>query len=63
MSGRPSWRDARDARRQSTKLTTDMLMIADEYRPIGIAGVMGGANSEITDKTTTVVFESVNFNG
>jgi phenylalanyl-tRNA synthetase beta chain len=45
------------------KLTTDMLMIADEYRPIGIAGVMGGANSEITDKTTTVVFESANFNG
>jgi len=45
------------------KLNTNMLVIADEYRPIGIAGVMGGANSEITDKTTTVVFESANFNG
>jgi len=45
------------------KLTTDMLVIADENRPIGVAGVMGGANSEITDKTTTIVFESANFNG
>lgn len=45
------------------KLSADMLLIADAYRPIGVAGVMGGGNSEITDKTTTIVFESANFNG
>lgn len=45
------------------KLTADMLVIADISRPIGVAGVMGGGNSEITDKTTTIVFESANFNG
>lgn len=44
-------------------LTTDMLVIADEKDPIGLAGVMGGGNSEITDSTTTIVFESANFNG
>ncbi len=45
------------------KLTPDMLVIADAVRPIGVAGVMGGGNSEITEKTVTVVFESANFNG
>lgn len=44
-------------------ITGDMLVIADEADPIGIAGVMGGGNSEITDKTDTIVFESANFNG
>jgi len=44
-------------------LSTSMLVIADNERPIGVAGVMGGANSEITDSTVTVVFESANFNG
>ena len=45
------------------KLTPDMLVIADAEGPVGIAGVMGGYNSEITDKTTTIVFESANFSG
>ncbi len=45
------------------KLTPGMLVIADESRPIGLAGIMGGENSEILDDTTTVVFESANFNG
>lgn len=45
------------------KLTSHMLVIADESVPVGIAGVMGGANSEITGRTNTVVFESANFNG
>ncbi len=45
------------------KLTTDMLVIADVNRPIGVAGVMGGGNSEIKPETTTIVFESANFNG
>ncbi|MBQ8095194.1 MAG: phenylalanine--tRNA ligase subunit beta, partial [Clostridia bacterium] len=42
-------------------LTTDMLMIADENNATGIAGVMGGEESEITEKTTTVLFESAAF--
>ena len=44
-------------------LSPDILVIADNERPVGVAGVMGGANSEITGSTTTVVFESANFNG
>ena len=44
-------------------LKAGMLVIADENRPIGLAGIMGGENSEIMDDTTTVVFESANFNG
>ncbi len=44
-------------------LTPGMLVIADGSRAIGLAGVMGGENSEIVDDTTTVVFESANFNG
>ena len=44
-------------------LKAGMLVIADENRPIGLAGIMGGENSEIVDDTTTVVFESANFNG
>ena len=44
-------------------LKPGMLVIADENKPIGLAGIMGGENSEILDDTTTVVFESANFNG
>ena len=44
-------------------LTPGMLVIADDRRAIGLAGIMGGENSEIVDDTTTVVFESANFNG
>jgi len=44
-------------------LTPGMLVIADDTRAIGLAGIMGGENSEIVDDTTTVVFESANFNG
>jgi len=44
-------------------LKAGMLVIADESKPIGLAGIMGGENSEIMDDTTTVVFESANFNG
>ena len=44
-------------------INPDMLVIADEHDPIGLAGVMGGGNSEITEKTNTIVFESANFNG
>ena len=44
-------------------LKDGMLVIADENRAIGLAGIMGGENSEIMDDTTMVVFESANFNG
>ena len=44
-------------------LKAGMLVIADDNKPIGLAGIMGGENSEIMDDTTTVVFESANFNG
>jgi phenylalanyl-tRNA synthetase beta chain len=43
------------------KLSSDMLVIADSKKPVGIAGVMGGENSEITENTTYAVFESANF--
>lgn len=45
------------------KLTPDMLVIADETRPVGLAGIMGGENSEIVPDTVDVVFESANFDG
>ena len=44
-------------------LKPGMLVIADDTRAIGLAGIMGGENSEIMDDTTTVVFESANFDG
>ncbi len=44
-------------------LTADMLVIADSKKPIGVAGVMGGENSEISKNTKYAVFESANFNG
>ncbi len=45
------------------KLTANMLVIADETRAVGLAGIMGGENSEIVDDTVDVVFESANFDG
>ncbi|MCL1788236.1 MAG: phenylalanine--tRNA ligase subunit beta, partial [Defluviitaleaceae bacterium] len=42
-------------------LTDTTLLIADPQKPIGIAGVMGGENSKIEDGTTTILFESANF--
>ncbi|GAC1650410.1 MAG: phenylalanine--tRNA ligase subunit beta [Ktedonobacteraceae bacterium] len=44
------------------KLTPNMLLIADPQSPTGIAGVMGGAISEVNDKTTTILLEAANFN-
>ena len=44
-------------------LTTDMLVIADAEKPVGVAGVMGGENSEITENTHFAVFESATFEG
>nr|PZN09216.1 MAG: phenylalanine--tRNA ligase subunit beta [Caldicoprobacter oshimai] len=42
-------------------LSSDMLVIADVEKPIGLAGVMGGANTEITDGTKNILLESALF--
>lgn len=42
-------------------LSRDMLVIADEEQAVAIAGVMGGADSEVTQETTSVLLESANF--
>ena len=44
------------------ELTSEMLVIADADRPVAIAGVMGGADTEINDQTTDVLIESAYFN-
>ncbi|MEA4920245.1 MAG: phenylalanine--tRNA ligase subunit beta [Clostridiaceae bacterium] len=48
---------------QTRELADHTLLITDPKKAIGIAGVMGGANSEITENTKMIVFESANFNG
>jgi len=47
----------------SARTLEDTLVVADGTKAVGIAGVMGGASSEIRDETKTVVIESANFNG
>ena len=46
---------------QVRKLDQEMLVIADAQRAVGVAGVMGGLNSEVTDETRRIVLESANF--
>lgn len=48
---------------QMRKLDKEMLMICDAEKEIGIAGIMGGENSKITDDVKTVLFEAATFNG
>ena len=48
---------------QNRTLDSSMLVIADEKKAVAVAGVMGAENSEIKDSTTTIVFESANFDG
>lgn len=43
------------------QLTSDDLLITDKDKPVAIAGVMGGVNSEVTDDTTSILIESANF--
>ena len=47
----------------SRKAKGEMLVIADTEKAAGLAGIMGGFETEITDKTTTVVLESADFYG
>lgn len=44
------------------QLNPDMLLICDGEKPVALAGIMGGMNSEVTDGTTTVLLESACFN-
>ncbi len=48
---------------QVRKLDKEILMICDGEKEIGIAGIMGGENSKITDNVKTVLFEAATFNG
>ena len=48
---------------QTRKLDHDVLMINDENGPVGIAGIMGGQNSMITDQVKDVLFEAACFDG
>lgn len=48
---------------QMRTLDSSMLMICDGEKPVGIAGIMGGENSKITDDVQTMVFEAACFDG
>ncbi len=48
---------------QDRNLDTEMLVICDENRPVAVAGVMGGENSEVTETTRTLLLESATFKG
>ena len=48
---------------QERVLDDTVLMICDAEKPIGIAGIMGGENSMITDSVTTMLFEAACFDG
>lgn len=47
---------------QLRKLSEGILLINDAENPLAIAGIMGGKNSEISEKTKTIIIESANFN-
>ena len=48
---------------QERVMDSDVLMICDAEKPIGIAGIMGGENSKITDNVSTMLFEAACFDG
>lgn len=48
---------------QERALDSEVLMICDAQKEVGIAGIMGGENSKITDDVTTVLFEAATFSG
>jgi len=48
---------------QMRKLDSEVLMICDAEKEVGLAGIMGGENSKITDDVHTVLFEAATFNG
>ena len=48
---------------QERKLDDSMLVICDAQKPVGLAGIMGGENSMITDDVKTMLFEAATFDG
>jgi phenylalanyl-tRNA synthetase beta chain len=60
-TGRPA-ESIRTLDGQMRELSPDMLVIADAERPVAIAGVMGGADSEVAEGTSVIVLESAYFN-
>ena len=48
---------------QERKLDENILMICDAEKPVGIAGIMGGENSKITDDVKDILFEAACFDG
>lgn len=48
---------------QERNLDNDMLMICDAEKPVGIAGIMGGENSKVTDDVRDILFEAAIFDG
>ncbi len=48
---------------EERKLDSSMLVICDAKKPVAVAGVMGGENSEVKEDTKTILFESANFFG
>ena len=48
---------------QERTLDSDMLMICDGEKAVGLAGIMGGENSKITDDVKTMLFEAATFDG
>jgi phenylalanyl-tRNA synthetase beta chain len=46
---------------QERDLTTDMMLVCDPTGPLSVAGVMGGATSEVSDTTTTILLEAANW--
>lgn len=48
---------------EEVDLDPSMLVIADVNKPIGIAGIMGGQDTKVTEETKTILFECANFNG
>ncbi|MDI6784449.1 MAG: phenylalanine--tRNA ligase subunit beta, partial [bacterium] len=47
---------------QARKITPEMLVIADGKKPVALAGIMGGANSQVFNSTTDILLESAYFN-
>ncbi|GMQ62640.1 phenylalanine--tRNA ligase subunit beta [Vallitalea maricola] len=48
---------------EERELDSSMLVIADENKPVSIAGIMGGEDTKVTEETNTLLFEAANFEG
>jgi phenylalanyl-tRNA synthetase beta chain len=48
---------------EERELDSSMLVIADENKPVSLAGIMGGEDTKVTEETNTLLFEAANFEG